>query len=164
MTAFNPNPFANALNSNAGSYYKNFLTHTHDAKNLKVPDSRPFDPSKSMSFGTKQLTVPDTCQNDIGFTGSFTGFVGNTSLFACHDGTVIDFKTGKTVNRAVVQRQFIQPSNQQLTQQQSDEYWKNANAQSEQLQQNMSDEQKQMLAALENGKIMKLSRLVDDID
>lgn len=162
MTLLNPNPFANALN-NSSSCYKNFITHTHDAKSLKVPDASPFDFSKVQEYAqsSRKLTVPDTA-NDISFTGSFTGFIGNTSLFACHDGSVIDFNTGKIVSRAAVQKNLIQPSNQQLTQQQSDEYWKNANDQTNSMIHQMSDEQKQMLADLESGKIMKLSRLEDD--
>ena len=101
MTATNPHPLANPFNRQRYAAYetsqpKKFLAKCNDPSKLELPEPR-------MSFGQvadaqNSLTVPYSASDDIGCssTGAF-GFIGTTSLFRLHDGSVVDLKTHKVV-------------------------------------------------------------------
>ncbi len=105
-------------------------------------------------------------------------------LVACPDGTMIDFKSGKVVvdpNRShnisewaptkVISPPQVSPSwngnstpsssdaTQRLSDADSQKYWQDQANAEQAKQPEMSDEQKKLLADLEAGKLMKLSRL-----
>lgn len=102
MTATNPHPLANPFNRQRYAAYetsqpKKFFTRCNDPSKLEVPES-------SMSFSQiadtqNSLTVPYSAPDDIGCSSTAAfGFIGSTSLFRLHDGSVIDLKTHKIVH------------------------------------------------------------------
>lgn len=77
---FNPNPFANPFNTRfAGNYSLN-----------PVKQQLPI-------INTKKLEVPNQDVPSGDQTGK-QGFIGNSSIFRCHDGTIVDYKTGKILS------------------------------------------------------------------
>ena len=100
MTATNPHPFANPLNRQRYAAYektclKPYIHPCSDPSKLSVPQS-------SMTYEQiveqqKSLTVPDSASNSTSNNAYAFGFLGNSSLFMLHDGSVIDLKTHKIV-------------------------------------------------------------------
>lgn len=100
MTATNPHPLANPLNRQRYTAYEMTkpskpLSHCNDPSKLIVPQS-------TMSYEQvieqqKSLTVPYSAPDDIGASSCSFGFLGSSSLFMLHDGSVLDLKTHKIV-------------------------------------------------------------------
>lgn len=100
MTATNPHPLANPLNRQKYVAYEMSMpvkpmSHYNDPSKLEVPQS-------SMSYEQvmeqqRSLTVSYSALDDIGANACQFGFLGNSSLFMLHDGSVLDLKTHKIV-------------------------------------------------------------------
>ena len=101
MTATNPHPLANPFNKQRYAAYEmqqsmKPISHCSDPSKLEVPQS-------TMSYEQvierqKSLTVPYSALDDIGGASSCSfGFIGQSSLFMLHDGSVLDLKTHKIV-------------------------------------------------------------------
>ena len=99
MTATNPHPLANPLNRQRYAAYEMSMpmkpiSYCGDPKNLTVPQSTVS--YEQVIAQQKSLTVPYSAPDDIYASSSF-GFLGNSSLFMLHDGSVLDLKTHKIV-------------------------------------------------------------------
>lgn len=106
MTATNPHPLANPLNRHRYAAYemgmpaKHVMTHCSDPSKLEVPEpTTSFDQAIQMQNRAQDsLHVLYTAPDDIcsTSTGSF-GFIGNSTMFKLHDGSILDLKTHKIV-------------------------------------------------------------------
>ena len=102
MTATNPHPLANPLNSYKYAAYEmrcssSVVSHCDDPSKLQVPDSSvSYEQAQAMAQARQNLTVPCSAPDDL-CTGSSAGFIGQTSLFRLHDGSVLDLKAHKVV-------------------------------------------------------------------
>lgn len=102
MTSTNPHPLANPLNRQRYAAYEmqkptKAISYCSDPSKLEVPQS-------SMTYEQAmqrqhELTVPYSASDDIESNVAIrkTGFIGDSSLFALHDGSVLDLKTHKIV-------------------------------------------------------------------
>lgn len=193
MTATNPSPFANPFTQHRPYAGSPAITHTHDAKNLHVPDTTPC----TGSIGASRLTVPNQDVPCSSAPACGHGFIGSTSLFKLMDGSIVDFKTGKIVldpNKKFRDAGYWNDPNACTAQAaglgtwgksdtieslmskigddgrvedpnlspESIAYWSRARAEAEKCINSMTDEQKQLLDDLDAGKILRLSRLVEE--
>lgn len=153
----------------------------------KLPDPKMLTPEDIMK--AKSLEVPNQLGPAVGSQLDIVGMSQMfPNLVACPDGTMIDFKTGRVVvdprrgcqpgewaRLKVIsppqsqldieipnQTEFAPQSSartSELNASDSERYWQ-AQAEAERTKTpEMSDAQKQLLADLEAGKVMKLSRL-----
>lgn len=188
-TGFSAHPLANPFNCRvhgnynmAGFGYGRKSSVRLDS-NAKLPEAKPYEPPKSLEVPNQLGAELGVSRLDtVGLSQMFPGLV------TCPDGTMLDFKTGKVVvdpNRGAqpgewAKTKVISPpqavasaeswnndySSMSLTSRggslntrDSEEYWRAQAAAEQAKQPKMSDAQKKMLADLESGKIMKLSRL-----
>ena len=102
MTATNPHPLVNPFNRHRYAAYEmqqlaKSVSHCNDPSKLEIPQSSiTYEQAIEMQ---KSLTVPYSAPDDLGATstiGQF-GFIGQSSLFRLHDGSVLDMKTHKIV-------------------------------------------------------------------
>jgi len=201
MTATNPHPLANPFNRQRYAEYETchrpkVVSKCTDPSKLQVPDSSmTYEQVQAAREAQKSLTVPYSASDDIGGAVSF-GFIGNTSLFRLHDGSVLDLKThkivldpsmkfkaagywndpsetrnklglgewGKTESITSLMAQYDAAGGNYdpNLSPESINYWKRAKEESKKLEQNMSDEQKKLLAALDSEQFFPLSRLEEE--
>ena len=102
MTATNPHPLANPLNRQRYIAYEmcqqpKVITNANDPSELQVPDSSlTYEQVMDKREEQRSLTVPYSAPDDIRTVNQF-GFIGSTSFFKLHDGSVLDLKTHKIV-------------------------------------------------------------------
>lgn len=101
MTATNPHPLANPFNRQRYAMYEmqkpmKPILRCSDPSKLEVPQSSvTYEQALEMQ---KSLTVPYSAPDDLGATRSNKfGFIGKSSLFMLHDGSVLDLKSHKIV-------------------------------------------------------------------
>lgn len=103
MIATNPHPLANPLNRRYFAAYETMLpqkimsTRCNDPSKLEVPQST--ISYEQVLEQQRSLTVPYSAPDDLGAIGSSTrfGFIGSSSFFRLHDGSILDIKTHKIV-------------------------------------------------------------------
>lgn len=150
--------------------------------NAKLPESRMPSDDEWISQSSRDLEVPNQLGPELG--SSRPDLVRMAQMFpglvTCPDGTMLDMKTGKVIvdprrgaqpgewapikviqpPQIVQDLQNEQPSSSGcLNNSDSQKYWKDQAAAEQKKQPEMSDVQKKLLADLEAGNLMKLSRL-----
>lgn len=201
MTATNPHPLANPLNRQRYTMYEmqkpmKPISHCNDPSKLEVPQSSvTYEQALEMQ---KSLTVPYSAPDDLGATKPCSfGFIGKSSLFMLHDGSVLDLKSHKIVLDPNIKFKaagyWNDPNETTTTPYESEwhkpetlesllasyddqngnydpnlspesiRYWKKAQEESKKLEQNMTDEQKDLIKKLESGEFFPMTRLEDDL-
>ena len=201
MTATNPHPLANPLNRQRYVAYEmqqpmKPISHCSDPSKLEVPQSSvTYEQAIEMQ---KNLTVPYSAPVNlgaIGASGQF-GFIGQSSLFRLHDGSVLDMKTHKiildpnirfkasgywndpakdvsqryeaewhkteTIESLLAQYDASGGNYDPNLSTESIRYWKKAQEESKQLEQNMTDEQKKLMQELDSEQFFPMTRLKDE--
>lgn len=201
MTATNPHPLANPFNRQRYIEYETCyrpkaVSKCDDPSKLQVPDSSmTYEQVQAALEAQKSLTVPYSAPDDIGGSVSF-GFIGQTSFFRLHDGSVLDLKThkivldpnknfkaagywndpGETINKPGLGEWGKTESITSLMAQydaaggnydpnlspESINYWNRAREESKKLEQNMTDDQKKLMADLNSEQFFPLSRLKEE--
>lgn len=201
MTATNPHPLANPLNSDQYAAYETrhmptAITYCNDPSKLQVPDSSvSYENAHAAHHSHDSLTVPYSAVDDI-YDRNSAGFIGHSSFFKLHDGSILDLKThkivfdpntkfkavgywndqAKTIERRCAKDWEKTQTIESILRQydacggnydpnlspESINYWRRAKEESKKLEQNMTDEQKKLLAALNNEQFFPMSKLEEE--
>lgn len=186
----NPYPTSNPLTSRHignNNIMWNQTGFKRCSQSAKVPYSKPFSIE---DFQRQQQSLEVPCQNQIpmGAEGKMAMMPQyNSDIFQCPDGTIISISTGKIIkdnlnnqNQSGEKMRWVKspsektwndneimnliPHNQnEVGLSKSDiEYSRISEIQNKKLKDNMSDLQKNLLADLENGNILKKSHFVEE--
>lgn len=191
MTFDNPHPLANPLTKHRYAFTKPAVTRTADSKSLTVPQPKPYDPQydpKNLTVPNSDIPYHNGPVVQSGFIDNTSLFMlMDGSIVDFKTGKIVldpnkKFKAagywndpaskiaqygaqwGKTESIESLMSHIgddgrVEDPNMSP---ESIAYWKRAKAEAAKLEQNLTDEQKQLLDDLNSGKMFPLTKLVDE--